>query len=101
MKARLRFYSKISVVHNSGLKVALAELKVWDVGISVHYPLGIKYGMFLVQPSNGLIIVGMDNHKPKVPHLHMNGNEMAYAFLSIERLIDDFWRLAAQEGYDV
>ena len=79
----------------------MAELKVWEVGVSSHYPDGIKYSLFLVQPESGTVLFGMDNHKPKGPHLHVNGREEPYSFTTAEDLIEDFWRLAAKRGYQL
>jgi hypothetical protein len=99
MKAQLRYHSKVTLVHRSGENSAVAELKVWYIGTSKHYPEGIKYTLFLVKPENGTVILGMDNHKPKGPHLHLNGQEIAYSFTTIDELITDFWRLAAEKGF--
>lgn len=98
MKARLRYHSKVTLIHRSGDRAAVAELKVWEVGESVHYPDGLKYGMFLVQPETGEIVFGLDNHKPKGPHLHLNGREEPYEFTTVDSLIEDFWRIAAEKG---
>ena len=99
MKAKLIYHSKITLIHTAGDSIAIAELKVWNVGVSPHYPDGIKYGMFLVHPHSGSVIFGMDNHKPKGPHLHLGDREEHYDFVSIDDLIEDFWRLATKKGY--
>jgi len=99
VKAQLRYHSKVTLIHRSDDGVAVAELKVWNVGVSTHYPDGIKYALFLVQPESGDVILGMDNHKPKGPHLHLNGREELYRFTTVDDLIEDFWRLAAEKGY--
>ena len=90
---------QITLIHRSGEYAAIAELKVWDVGESTHYPEGIKFSLFLVQPESGEIILGIDNHKPKGPHLHMDGREQPYSFKTIDQLIEDFWRHAAGKEY--
>lgn len=41
----------------------------------------------------------MDNHKLKGPHLHLDGREEPYGFTTVDDLIDDFWRIAAEKGY--
>ena len=69
------------------------------MGESTHYPDGIKYGLFLVEPEIDEVVFGMDNHKPKGPHLHLNGREQPYDFTTVDDLIDDFWRIAAEKGY--
>ena len=101
MKAKLRYSNKVTLVHRSGDSVAVAELKVWEIGTSTHYPDGIKYSLFLVQPESGTVLFGMDNHKPKGPHLHVNGREEPYRFTTVEDLVEDFWRLAAKKGYQI
>jgi hypothetical protein len=81
------------------MEVAVAELKVWDVPSSPHYPEGLKYSMFLVAKESGRVIVGFDNHKPKGPHLHHDGKELAYEFSDVEALLDDFWHWVKKEGF--
>lgn len=100
MKARLRYSSKVTLAHRSSGQAALAELKVWDVGASAHYPDGTKFSLFLVDPVSGEVILGMDNHKPKGPHLHIGDREEPYVFTTVDSLIEDFWRLAAEKGYE-
>lgn len=99
MKARLRYFNKVTLLHRSGDISAVAELKVWDVGVSVRYPDGIKFSLFLVEPKSGDVVLGMDNHKPKGPHLHIEGSERPYRFTTLDQLVDDFWRFAAAKGY--
>ena len=89
----------MTLVHNRSTEIAVAELKVWDVPRSAHYPEGLKYSLFLVSKESGLVIVGFDNHKPKGPHLHHEGKELSYLFRGIEQLIEDFWRFAEKEGF--
>jgi hypothetical protein len=99
MKATLRFSSKLTLLNGETSDVAIAELKVWDVPKSDHYPEGLKYRLFLVAKESGLVIVGFDNHKPKGPHLHYRGEERDYTFRGVERLIEDFWRWVEREGF--
>ncbi len=51
----------------------MAELKVWEIGATAHYPAGIKYSLFFVQPESGTVLFGMDNHKPKGPTCMLAG----------------------------
>lgn len=99
MKARLRYSNKVNLIHRSGESVAIAELKVWEINVSSHYPKGIKYSLFLVDPDSGAVILGMDNHKPKGPHLHIGRNEEPYNFTTVDDLLEDFWRRVAGKGY--
>lgn len=86
-------------MHPTSLEVAIAEIKVWNVPCSVHYPEGLKYSLFLVSRESGQVILGFDNHKPKGPHLHYQGKELTYLFLGIDQLIDDFWKRTEKEGF--
>ena len=97
--AALLFHSKIQVVHGSSEEVAIAELKVWDVQATSHYPEGRKYSLFLVWKGSGEVIIGFDNHKPKGPHLHRQDREEAYDFKDVDQLIEDFWSLTRLEGF--
>jgi hypothetical protein len=78
--------------------VAVAELKVWRVPISRDYPEGRKYSLFLV--SGGVTVLGMDNHKPKGPHLHLGNQELPYLYRGDAALLADFWELARKAGYE-
>ena len=99
MKARLRYSNKVNLIHRSGGSVAIAELKVWEVKVSTHYPEGIKYSLFLVDPISGDVMFGIDNHQPKGPHLHLGKREEVYVFSTVDDLIEDFWRRAAEKGF--
>ena len=78
--------------------LAIAELKVWRVPKSGAYPAGVKFSLFLV--SDGQILVGMDNHKPKGPHLHLGEQEVPYEFHDAASLVADFWDLARKAGFE-
>lgn len=78
--------------------MAIAELKVWKVPKSRDYRNGIKYSLYLV--SQGNVIVGMDNHRPKGPHLHLGDQELPYLFRSAPRLIEDFWDFVRKAGFE-
>ncbi len=78
--------------------IGVAELMVWDVPSSTDYPTGRKFRLFFVV--NGKVVVGIDNHKPKGPHLHRDGREVAYAFTTLEQLVDDFWILVRKAGFE-
>ena len=78
--------------------LTIAELKVWRVPRSAAYPAGVKFSLFLV--SDGQIMVGMDNHKPKGPHLHLGEQEVPYDFRDATSLVADFWDLARKAGFE-
>ena len=86
MKARLLHRSK-SVLSDG----AIVEMVIWDVPVPVvgsrH---GYKYSLFYGR--DGRRIVGFDNERPKGDHCHLDGEEHAYAFSSVEALMADFMR---------
>ncbi|MBI4405028.1 MAG: hypothetical protein HY537_12770 [Deltaproteobacteria bacterium] len=96
----MAYHKKMNLVHRKTDRVAVAELKVWKVQSS-EYPEGIKYSMFLTALDSGEIIIGMDNHDPKGPHLHRRGCEVSYdSDISTDSLVDNFWKLAKEEGFE-
>jgi len=97
--ATLLYHSKIQVIHGNSEEVAIAELKIWEVQITSHYPEGRKFSLFLVWKESGEVIIGFDNHKPKGPHLHKRGREEPYEFKDVGQLIEDFWSLVRMEGF--
>ncbi len=99
-KAIERFREKRIVVHGISGELAIAELKIWEIPKSSDYPGGIKFSLFLVD-SSGDVLVGLDNHRPKGPHLHLGNQELPYAFEHEEQLRADFWDLARKAGYQV
>jgi len=99
VKAKIRFHRKLTLARGTTLEVAVAELKVFDVPKSIHYPEGLKFSMFLVLRDSGEVLVGFDNHKPKGPHLHIDGREIPYEFVGVEPLVEEFWRLVRKEGF--
>ena len=44
--------------------------------------------------------MGIDNHKPKGPHLHLGDQEVAYDYRGDERLLNDFWDLVRKAGFE-
>lgn len=99
MSALLLYHSKITLVHKRTDVVAVAELKVWQVPKSSHFPEGIKYSLFLVDKTTGDTLIGHDNHKPKGHHVHIGGLERAYEFRDVDTLITDFWSNVEGQGY--
>ncbi len=99
MSALLLYHSKITMVHKRTEAVAIAELKVWQVPKTTHFPEGIKYSLFLVNKATGAVLIGYDNHKPKGHHMHVGDMERAFAFQDVDTLIDDFWSNVEERGY--
>ena len=68
---------------------AILEIVVWLLpkpvdGCSHPYKYRLYYG------NGGQRIVGYDNERPKGDHVHRDGLEHSYKFVSPEKLIDDF-----------
>lgn len=80
-------------------KFAVAELKIWKIPKTKHYPHGVKYSLFLV--CEGEVIVGFDNHKPKGHHLHLGTAEYPYTYKDEKQLLNDFWDFAKKAGFNL
>lgn len=69
---------------------AIAQARIWrlpePLPRSAH---GLKYSLFYGYP--GQRVVGYDNERGKGDHRHIEDREKPYQFVSVERLIDDFW----------
>lgn len=101
MRARLIYHRKVVLTHGKSNDVAVAELKVWAVSLSEAYPGGFRFSAFLVSKVTGRIIFGIDNHRPKGPHLHeLDGSEQPYMFVDEATLVADFWKRVEKEGYE-
>lgn len=98
VKAEILFREKRIVTNRMTGDIAFAEIKVWNVPRSAYYPTGRKFSLFLV--SGGTTLVGIDNHKPKGPHLHLGDREVPFEYLTDEKLLADFWALARKAGYE-
>lgn len=97
--ATLIHHSKIMVPHDDTERVAIAELKIWEVPQDSHYPEGRKYSLFLVWKDSGEVILGIDNHKPKGPHIHRGESEKPYPYRGEDELVDEFWGYVREEGF--
>ena len=98
MKANPIFREKRLLQHSRSSQIAIAELKVWAIPRSSAYPAGRKFSLFLV--ANGKVILGIDNHRPKGPHLHLGTEEMPYNYEGDGQLIADFWDLVRKAGFE-
>jgi hypothetical protein len=65
------------------------ELVVWKVPQPVP-PTQHGYKYRAVYALNGVRVVGFDNERGKGDHCHLDGAEVAYAFSSVDQLIEDF-----------
>jgi hypothetical protein len=69
---------------------AILEMKIWRVPQPVPPTThGLKYSLFYGRP--GTRIVGYDNERGKGDHRHLRGSELSYRFVSVERLVADFF----------
>jgi Family of unknown function (DUF6516) len=67
----------------------IIELVVWRVPGPVP-PNRHDYKYRASYAVDGERIVGFDNERGKGDHCHLGGRERSYAFVSVERLIEDF-----------
>lgn len=98
MKATEIFREKRLLLNKVTGQLGVAELKIWNVPRSKDYPAGRKFSLFLVV--SGEVIVGIDNHKPKGPHLHLGSRELPYFYRDEKFLLVDFWDLAKKAGFE-
>lgn len=82
-KATLAFHDKQVLADG-----AIVEMKIWQLpqplAGSEH---GLKYSLFYGYPGR---LVGYDNEAGKGDHRHLQGEESAYRFTTVEKLIKDF-----------
>lgn len=97
MKAELLFHEKRILTHAKTGQIGIAELKIWQVPCSDDYPQGRKFSLFLV--SDGEVVLGIDNHKPKGPHRHIKNKEVPYDYVDENKLLNDFWNWAKKENF--
>lgn len=96
-KAKPIFREKRIVSNQNTGDIAIVEIKIWSIPKSKHYPIGQKFSLFLI--SRGKIVVGIDNHKPKGPHLHLGNKELTFEYSTVDKLLADFWDLTRKAGY--
>lgn len=77
---------------------AILQMRLWAVPSPVRGSThGMKYSLFYGRP--GVRIVAYDNEAGKGDHVHRDGVETAYVFVSVERLVADFLaEVAARRG---
>lgn len=71
------------------------ELVVWRVPQPVP-PSTHAFKYCAAYSLGGVRLVGFDNERGKGDHCHVGGRELAYAFVSVEQLVEDF--IAAVEA---
>lgn len=98
MKAQPLHREKRLVLNSSTSEIAIAELKVWKIPKSEHYKMGRKFSLFLMM--HGRVLIGIDNHQPKGPHLHLGNEEVNYNYKNDDQLLKDFWDLVRKAGFE-
>jgi hypothetical protein len=68
----------------------LMELSIWKVPTSKQKPAGVRYRLAFVRRGEPAPAVLYDNHHPKGHHRHIEGVEEPYAFVDVDRLLQDF-----------
>jgi len=69
---------------------AITEMEIYQLPEPDKYrPHGIKYRLYYGRAGKNL--VRYDNHPGKGDHKHIGEREEAYAFVSVEKLIEDFF----------
>ena len=68
---------------------SILEILIWKVPKPVPpTEHGFKYRVVYVV--DGVRIVGFDNERGKGDHCHIDGEELPYAFTSVDQLLEDF-----------
>ena len=68
---------------------SILELVVWKLDKPVP-PTEHGYKYRAVYALNGQRVVGFDNERGKGDHCHLDGKEVAYTFVSVDQLVEDF-----------
>ena len=97
MKATEIFHQKQVLKHKDGKRLAIFEMIIWKIPVSRDYPDGLKYRAWLSEAGNTLF--GLDNHKPKGPHLHVREVEVGYVFRGLDSLRQDIIAIIEKEGF--
>lgn len=97
MKAAEIFHQKQVLKHRDGKRLAIFEIIIWKIPVSKNFPDGLKYRAWLSEEGNTLF--GLDNHKPKEPHLHVREVEVGYVFRGLDSLRQDIIAMIEKEGF--
>jgi len=73
-------------------EAVFAEIRIWEVPRPVRgSEHTLKHSLALI--ANGVCVLRYDNEAGKDDHRHgADGQELPYAFRSVETLIEDFWK---------
>ncbi len=78
--------AKSKEIHDDG---SIVEVVIWQLSEPVP-PCGHPYKYRLYFGSNSVCRVRYDNERGKGDHKHINADEIAYMFTTIDQLLDDF-----------
>ena len=90
MKAILRYAHKLRIQDRY-----VVELVIHEVPKTSRQPLGLKFRLVCTNLKSGSRIL-VDNHQPKGPHIHIDGQELPYEFVNEDKLISDFKELVLE-----
>jgi hypothetical protein len=81
----------LSIVHAKEVRDdgAIVEIVVWQLAEPL-YPCTHLYKYRLYFGTNGICHLRYDNEAGKGDHRHLDGAELPYEFVSLEKLLDDF-----------
>ena len=98
VKAAPVFREKRIVMNPRTGELAIVEINIWKIPKSFHYESGRRFSLFLI--ADGRPVIGIDNHQPKGPHLHLGDEEVSYNYLDDDLLIQDFWDFVRKAGFE-
>ena len=98
MKAEAVFREKRAVLNPKTGQLGKAEIRIWKVSRSEHHPEGRKFSLYLA--CEGRVLIGIDNHRPKGPHLHSGDEEVPFNYGGDEQLLNEFWELVRKAGFE-
>jgi len=75
----------------------IVEVNIWRVPEPVQ-PCRHHYKYRLVYIIGGVRVAGYDNERGKGDHRHDGNEESPYAFINVETLLADFWRIVEDRG---
>jgi hypothetical protein len=97
MKATEILHQKMVLKHKDGKRLAILEFVVWQFSKSRDYPEGVKFRAWLSE--GGETLFGLDNHRPKGPHLHVREVEVGYVYRGLDALKADIIAMIEKEGF--
>lgn len=68
----------------------IIQIKIWRLPyVTAERPHGVKYSLFYGR--EGERIIAYDNETGKGDHRHLGDREEPYIFVTMTKMIDDFW----------